>query len=208
MVPQPSVGLLEEEGQALPPAPVRLEIIGIGEEDEIVELEELVRGGVDDTVAGGEEVDEGGDDVAEALILGPQERRVRGVAPGERGELAERLDPEVPGPIQGPLVQDASRWSDIDMFGAWECVLNPFNTMTSVPGPLESQWGKVVEKVLRAILTAPAESSLDRALKWFLILPQAFLRQSKRGGQAGRSSVAGRFNAAMDGDFGMVLRLL
>ena len=116
VVPQPGVGLLEEEGQALPPAPVRLEIIGIGEEEEIVELEELVRGGVDDAVAGGEEVDEGGEDVAEAPILGPQERRVRGVAPGERGELADRLDPEVPGPIQGPLLQDASGWSDIDMF--------------------------------------------------------------------------------------------
>ena len=65
-----------------------------------------------------------------------------------------------------------------------------------------------MEIVLRSILTAPDEISLTRALKWFLILPHAFLRQSKRGGQVGRSSVAGRFNAAMDGDFSTVIRLL
>ena len=80
--------------------------------------------------------------------------------------------------------------------------------MDSVPGPLKSKWARVVEIVLRAILTAPDEIRLTRALKWFLILPQAFLRQSKRGGQVGRSSVAGRFNAAMDGDFSTVIRLL
>ena len=50
VVRQPGVGLDEEEGQVLPPppAPVRLEIIGIGEEEEIVELGELLHGGVDD----------------------------------------------------------------------------------------------------------------------------------------------------------------
>ena len=207
IVPQPAIDLEEGEGQVQPPAPVRLEIIGVGEEEEIVELEELVQGGVDDEVAGGEEV-EGGEEEAEAPILGPQERRVRGVAAGERGELADRLDPEVPGPQPGPLLRDASGWSDIDQLGAWQCALNPFTTMESVPGPLKSKWARVMEIVLRAILTAPDEIRLTRALKWFLILPQAFLRQSKRGGQVGRSSVAGRFNAAMDGDFGTVIRLL
>ena len=39
VVPQPGVGL--EEAQEQLPIPVRLEIIGVGEEDEIVELEEL-----------------------------------------------------------------------------------------------------------------------------------------------------------------------
>ena len=64
-VPQAGIRLEEAEGQVLPPAPVRLEIIGVGEEEEIVELEELVHGGVDE-------------EVPEAPILGPQERRVRG----------------------------------------------------------------------------------------------------------------------------------
>ena len=80
--------------------------------------------------------------------------------------------------------------------------------MSAVPEPLQAKWGSVVTVVLRAILNAQDEESLTRALKWFLILPQAFLRQAKRGGQAGRSSVAGWFNAAMEGDYGTVLRLL
>ena len=82
-------------------SPPRLEIAGMGEEEVMVELEELVQGGIEE-----EDIVEA--DGAEAPILGPQERRVRGVAPGERGELADRLDPEVPGPILGPLPQDAS----------------------------------------------------------------------------------------------------
>ena len=73
---------------------------------------------------------------------------------------------------------------------------------------VESKWGRVVAAVLRSILNAPDEESLTRALKWFLILPQAFLRQTKRGGQAGRSSVAGWFNAAMEDDYSMILHLL
>ena len=135
-------------------------------------------------------------------LLGPQERRVRGVAAGERGELAGRLDPQVPGPLLGPLPPDGSGWADIDRLGAWQCALNPFLTMSAVPEPLQTKWGRVVVAVVRSILNAQDETSLDRALKWFLVLPQAFFRQPKRGGQAGRSSVAGRFNAAMEGDWG------
>ena len=93
VVPQPGI---EQVAQ------VRLEIIGIGEEDEILELEELV----EDGAAGREEAErvEDGEIGVDAPILGPQERRVRGVAAGERGGLADRLDPEVPGPQPGPLV--------------------------------------------------------------------------------------------------------
>ena len=146
-----------------------------------------------------------GEDLGEQVAQ--EERRVRGVVGDERGELAPRVDPVIPGPM--PLLhQDASGWSDIDQIGALQCALNPFKPMESVPEPVQSKWGKVVEITLRAILTASDEVSRDRALKWFLILPQAFLRQAKRGGQAGRSSVAGRFNAAMNEDFGTVIRLL
>ena len=94
---------------------------------------------------------------------------VRGVAVGERGELAARLDPDVPGPLIGPLLLDGSGWMDIDHLGAWDCALNPFTTMSSVPGPVESKWAKVVATVLRSILNSQDEDSLTRALKWFLI---------------------------------------
>ena len=142
-----------------------------------------------------------------APLLGQLERRVRGTVTGERGDLAERVNPTVPGPHPTPT-PDASGWSEIDQLGAWQCALNPFNSLDSVPGPCQAKWAKMVELTLRAILTATDEVSLNRGLKWFLVLPQAFLRQAKRGGRAGRSAVAGRFNAAMNGDFESVIRLL
>ena len=58
-VPQAGIRLEEAQGQVLPPALVRLEIIGVGEEEEIVELEELVHGG-----DGGEEVEDVSEDAA------------------------------------------------------------------------------------------------------------------------------------------------
>ena len=78
--------MAEDRAVSAPPAPVRLEIVGIGEEEMMVELEELVQ---EEGEVGEEEADvEDREVVAEAPIIGPQERRMRGVAPGERGELA------------------------------------------------------------------------------------------------------------------------
>ena len=73
-----------------------------------------------------------------APLLGQQERRVRGTVTGERGNLAERVDPTVPGPHPTPA-PDASGWSEIDQLGAWQCALNPFNSLDSVPGPCQAK---------------------------------------------------------------------
>ena len=65
-----------------------------------------------------------------------------------------------------------------------------------------------MSRILRAILFAKDMPSLERALKWFLLAPQALLRQAKRGGQAGRNCVGVRFNSAMEGDWGALITLL
>ena len=57
--------------------------------------------------------------------------------------------------------------------------------------------------ILRAILDAQDKVNLA-----FLLAPQAFRRQSKRGGEDGQSYVAGRFNAAIEDDWGTVLHHL
>ena len=103
VVPQPGIGLAEAEGQALPLAPVRLEVIGIGEEEEILELEEIVQGGVEarreeaEVVeeAGEHEIEEGG---AEAEV---QQDRERGHGAG-RVDLTPFINPIIPDAIQGP----------------------------------------------------------------------------------------------------------
>ena len=54
-------------------------------------------------------------------------------------------------------------------------------------------------------MEAPEDSlEQERALKWFLLLSQAYLRAAHRGGAAGRSLVASRFNAQARDDWGSV----
>ena len=51
---------------------------------------------------------------------------------------------------------------------------------------------------------------LQGALKWFLIAPQAFLREPRRGGKKGQSSsaISARFDSIVRDDWGTVLALL
>ena len=45
---------------------------------------------------------------------------------GEQGNLADWLDPVVPGPVVGLAGDDADGWCRIDMVGAWDCALCQF----------------------------------------------------------------------------------
>ena len=79
--------------------------------------------------------------------------------------------------------------------------------MEEVPFHLKGLWGRAMDSVLRRVQDAPEPGEeLDRALKWFLLLPQAFLRMAPKGGAAGRSLVASRFNALTRGDWGAVFQ--
>ena len=140
----------------------------------------------------------------------PPVRVVRGLVAGGgvQEELASRRNPTVPGPLPGPILPDGDGWNMIDSMGVWECALTPFFPMEDIPDPYREKWGKAMARILRAILNARDQPSLCRALKWFLVAPQALLRQAKRGGQAGRNAVAVRFNAAMEGDWGALVNLL
>ena len=52
-----------------------------------------------------------------------QVRQVAGLHGGEQVALADRLDPVVPGPHPGPVVEDAAGRNRIDMWGVWQCML-------------------------------------------------------------------------------------
>ena len=97
-------------------------------------------------------------------ILGPQLRRVREVSEGERGKLADRLDPEVSGPFKRPLPLAGT---------SWECALNPFLTMSTVPGPVQVNWDRIMAIFFRDVLNAKDKPSLTMAFSWFLTTPQA-----------------------------------
>lgn len=149
--------------------------------------------------------EEGGEE--EARVQG-QTRVVRGVVAGEQVDLEPWLDPEVPAP--GPVYLDADGWGKIDGLGGWECILTCFQAMEEVPNAHREKWGKAVALVVRRILDATTEEARTRALLWFLILPQALLRQAKRGGRKGQNaaSVARRFDCVREGDWGSLLDML
>ena len=82
--------------------------------------------------------------------------------------------------------------------------------MLDVPFSFRVSWGMVVAKVLREIEDASNAEEQTAALLWWLLLPQAFLRQSRRGGKRGQGSgeVQARFQAASSGDWGKVIDFL
>ena len=83
----------------------------------------------------------------------------------KQGDVASRLDPEIPGPRNGAPLVDADGWREIDRLGAWECAMNMFSSMEEVPFCFRVGWGKAVSRVIAAILDATNQEELDRALK-------------------------------------------
>ena len=118
------------------------------------------------------------------------------------------LDPEVPG--AGLVALGAPKFHSIDRWDAWDCILSPCLAMTDVPPPHREKWASGLTYILQQILEAQTEEQLDRALKWFLVYPQATLRQPKRSGQKGQGPmmVASRFQAVTNGDWGSLLEVL
>ena len=80
--------------------------------------------------------------------------------------------------------------------------------MADIPGAYRHIWASAMAKVLQAIREAEGGVSLERALKWFLILPQALFRQGRRGGKAGKGLVGQRMNCLVLNDWGGLLILL
>ena len=122
------------------------------------------------------------------------------------GELLDsRVRPEIPGPALD-VPADANGWGLIDKLGAWDCMLTQFATLEDVPAQHMEVWVEAFSQVLQKIEEAEDEQQLNRALKWFMLLPQGLLRKTtSRGGRAGRGQVARRFNAISRGDWGAVV---
>ena len=111
----------------------------------------------------------------------------------------------IPGPVEITAV-DVDGWLMIDTLGAWDCVLSRFSAMEEIPSQHKEIWASAVDIVLRRISEAQEEGEeLNRALKWWLFLPQALCRQAGRGGRAGMGQIRKRFNCIVEGDFGQLI---
>ena len=146
---------------------VRLEIIGIGEEEQIVELEELVDAG------------------REAAA----EEELQQVHHQERGHGAARIDlrpfinPLIPGPIQGPPPVDAEGWSQIDTWDTWMCAATCSQLLEDVPAAYRKAWSSALSTILRRVnqaLIGGDANQVNRALKWLLLLPKLLFAQTKQ----------------------------
>ena len=100
----------------------------------------------------------------------------------ERMQVAERMNPAVPPPseIAG---EDSDGWCLIDKVGTWDSFLCLFQVLEEVPSQHKGAWTWAFSSVLERIQSADSPLELDRALMWLCFLPQALLRQGKRGGR-------------------------
>jgi hypothetical protein len=140
----------------------------------------------------------------------PLQRQAREVAGafGEQVLLQDILDPDIPGPHPGPVLQDTDGFNMIDKWGVWQCALCEFPTLLDIPRCYRDVWARAVDRVLTTIQEAEGGLELERGLKWLLILPKALFRQGRRGGKAGKGLISQRINTLIRGDWGSLLTML
>ena len=103
--------------------------------------------------------------------------------------------------------EDSDGWCFIDKIGGWNSYLCQFQVIEEVPAQHRETWTWAFSTILERIDSASSSTELDRGLMWLMFLPQALLRQTKRGGKSGRKMVAQRFNALVNHDWGKLVQL-
>ena len=140
-------------------------------------------------------------------------------AAAEQQEQA-RWDARPPAPIRQPGVdlpqialgvrRPDSGWEAVDVLSPLECFISPCSHVEDVPVDVRPLWARAHVDVFTYIRDARASGdqvSLERGLKWYLLLPDLFLRWPRRGTQShGRrrssapaSGITGRFTAWLEG---------
>ena len=124
--------------------------------------------------------------------------------------LGPWVQAEVPGPAVNQPPPTADGWADVDSLGAWDCGICPFRTLEQVPTAFREKFSRAMANILERLGQATTELEETRALKWFLLCPQLFLREPKRGGTKGQGHAAinVRFEAVSAGSWGELLALL
>ena len=128
----------------------------------------------------------------------------------EEEEEAEQA-PNMPWEEADADGEEDESWDAIDAIHPLLCAVSPFAQLQDVPATLVNEWvhtqNTVFERACRAHRSGN-QADLDRALKWFLVLPQVLLRAPSRGGRRGGAAgeVEARFRAWRQGEYGTVLR--
>ena len=95
------------------------------------------------------------------------------VEAGNRIDLRPFTNAVIPGPLQGPIEEDAEGWRQIDAWDAFDCSVSTIVPMEEVPGPFRKSCFSALATVLRRVnnaLAAGDQTELDRSLKWMFSL--------------------------------------
>ena len=114
-------------------------------------------------------------------------------------QLAHRALPDLPPPV--PEAGEENGWHAIHRLGALNSFLCKFSLLQDCPEQHKSAWARAHGHVLQKWREAFTQEEIDTALLWLGFLPQALLRKPSRGGKAGRSQVAHRFNCITNADW-------
>ena len=128
-------------------------------------------------------------------------------------DLTPFINPAIPAPLQGPLVEDEEGWSEVDSWCALECAVSGIVPLKDVPSAFRKAWSAALSTVLARVNLAVlggTQEQIDRSLKWFLALPKLLLRELRRGGQQGQGTgeISSKFEALREGNWGTLLQLL
>ena len=162
----------------------------------------------------------------------PVRSRQAAAAPAQRGDVPsscsssrhEPFDPDLPGlwpglgnpaplhrPAQPPTPPGApgDGWNAVDALAADAALKLRAPCVTKVPVEYQPDWRAAVLKCLseyEATTEAGDDVGRNRALQWFLLLPNLLLRKSvARGGRRGNGQMRARFAAFTAGEHGKVL---
>ena len=90
-----------------------------------------------------------------------------------------------------------------------DCVLCPFQAIEEVPNQYRELFASAMHKIITRVWENQEEGEeLDRALKWWFLIPHALLRKAGRGGKAGMGQIKKRFDCIAKENYAGLLTLL
>ena len=116
--------------------------------------------------------------------------------------MRDRISPDIPPPRLPPAGDSNIEWAQIDRIGDWKAIISPFGAIDQIPAQHKAVWAWAWGAILVKVQSAVSDLDLDRALMWFLFLPQALCRKPRRGGVQGRGFINKRFNALANQKWG------
>ena len=129
-------------------------------------------------------------------------------AASTRRELADAQQWMEEPPMPDTRAPDlANEWSAIDAMEAWDCAYGGLRLRRAVPPHLVPRWAAAVAVVFRRLKEAAAPQTVDRALKWILVLHSALLAEERGGRRGGAVRLTSKLELFEQGQLRQLLEI-